>query len=1672
MCDIFKLAVLLLVVQMRFSDTASSPTASSSAAGTGASTTTATTTSTIAATTTTKTSTSAANTTTTSSSATTTATTTAGAQASLCNTGCLACSTDSKCLYCDLSQGYYLQKDSCAALPKLDNCTYRSIFGDCLLCDQTYYIDSGKCVAVPTASVIAHCAIYAVSNMKFSCTACASGFVVSSGTCQAVKIQIADCTAYNAEGSACLACGSKVPSTSFDSCDAAPIAANCSSFSKVKCTLCNSGYIIDANYYIAAMLAFDPKSNDFYYPKYLYDLKSTGVVLNLPVCRPVKVDNCASPSSYNTCTKCANYYYLSDGQCYPYPYAMIQNCKEYSTVSSCKTCAQGNYLASSSSCLPVTAIDNCQTYNTGANGVCDVCLAGFYSVGASCKSRSAVDVNCKDYVPNNDLCAACVDGFVLNVSTTVCLKGVPSCGAYSVTESSATCTGCIDNYYLNGQVCSIGSIDNCTVYSSATQCLTCGQGYYRGPDGLCAKHTLSSRIMCSAFSTTFENYCTVCQSSRIGFQLDNLCVAVTTPVPSCVSYSADNTCYSCDASQYYLTDNTCTKGLISKCSRYSRDSNRCTSCVVDAVSNIGYVVSADADNNKCVSNNPNLYTNCALIADTPAKPCLYCSEQYYPMSIASTRVAYCVPKTYYAIDGIVNAQNCLVFNSATGNCSVCANNAQGVTMVVSATGACSSACDASEAIMTFKFASFNLESTFVCTQLTAIASASFTPQFGINCLRFDDNRQNTDKVCAQCPANAIGVFNFTYVAHNSSRFAYLLTTSVTSSASFYNRIAVNSSCVSSTVSTTGTNASGTLVSRGANLVSGATPSLQNCRFVASTPNRSGEYYCASCRLGYSGKVYADANQQAYLISSCAIMTECAADTWYGGLGGLTGQVSSSRPYPIDFYVSCHLCKSSGAAATIPTYALPLSSVSSVSPNITAFLLSRWGYNPAANTQAPYLLADSFGVNQTACLTPGLSQATSFISNCAVQEVDPTKVLGPYSSGAAASSTNPICVACAPGYKPAAMSAVILGAIDGCVKIANCASSTEFNRCSQCALGYAFETGTSFQSCVATTVDHCFMSIANGSKCLKCMPGYVLSADGSCDAVGLQSCTTSGFIQEPVSFEETYTLYTGGMGCQACSNGIGMLFGQLSTICVNNALLAAAASLPSNTTSVYKVPNCKHYGLLSDAVVCLKCSPSFLLQIDNRACIDSGAVPNCLKAEIGGKTCNQCADGYYFDKSKSLCVTGSLYQCKTYASSSSCAACNDGFMPSAISNNRVACFDIASTKCASADVDKFTRGIMACTTCANNFYPSTSSVYGIFPLQDCIAIPPVNNCSKYETGASLALSSLKCLACASDFYVSAASNTCEQRYNKNGSCSVADPNADACLVCAAGTYLTTDKKSCQPNPTGTVGCIQYVKNNVCTKCDTNMYLSAGACLLVSEDKRVQNCNYYTNQTECSACVRNYYLSGNSCILSIAASCLTHKSQTECSTCADGYGLSKVNDVISCVYVSITNCEVPDYTSLGPNFLCVKCARNFYLSNKSCLAVKLQANNCLYYDSSQNCVQCQSSFILDPTSYKCVSNVNAKLFVDGNCSSNVLATGCNSCSAGYYFFNNTCTACSNAACAFCDSSNPAQCTMCSSGYIHAKDQSCTKIGSSDTGVVKSFSLLGSCAAVYLFLALIRN
>ena len=86
-----------------------------------------------------------------------------------------------------------MEGSSCS-LVTLENCLKMGVKGNCLICNDGYFIDSGTLSCVAVSTTITNCQVYSTID---SCLHCVPKYYMLDGECYAVQNEISGCYFYS-----------------------------------------------------------------------------------------------------------------------------------------------------------------------------------------------------------------------------------------------------------------------------------------------------------------------------------------------------------------------------------------------------------------------------------------------------------------------------------------------------------------------------------------------------------------------------------------------------------------------------------------------------------------------------------------------------------------------------------------------------------------------------------------------------------------------------------------------------------------------------------------------------------------------------------------------------------------------------------------------------------------------------------------------------------------------------------------------------------------------------------------------------------------------------------------------------------------------------------------------------------------------------------------------------------------------------------------------------------------------------------------------------------------------------------------------------------------------------------------------------------------------------------
>ncbi len=656
-------------------------------------------------------------------------------------------------------------------------------------------------------------------------------------------------------------------------------------------------------------------------------------------------------------------------------------------------------------------------------------------------------------------------------------------------------------------------------------------------------------------------------------------------------------------------------------------------------------------------------------------------------------------------------------------------------------------------------------------------------------------------------------------------------------------------------------------------------------------------------------------------------------------------------------------------------------------------------------------------------------------------------------------------------------------ISACTAIENCEHSEWFNACTQCQEGYSHSysalKGVQYDTCVSYENQDC-LAVNQTDECVFCKPGSYLNKDGYCERIQPPRCEHKQFVHEQkFYFRDIATglwLNKEGTGCLRCDEGFtGLLVTENHYACTESI----QHSLGAVADGTNYIQNCKNYYLdpADNILKCHICEDDFIPLQSGGSCTATSSLPNCKVAQnsqfcavcedeyvlvsrvcelksiehcieyqndenSSQQICSDCGPGYY--REANACHPGEVKNCYLFETKHRCNVCDQGFALVFQNNGYNYCYPInPQLKCAVFNPDKFQGAHLECVQCVDrNFVIQNESFYRSI----CMRYFEIPNCQVYDVHPAIADSSFQCLRCQPNFFLR--NNVCEFRLNEIDFCVEQQVDDDLCSRCDEEHYLSSDKRHCEPNPTGIRGCRVYTSTVDCSACEANLYLQENTCVALLEEELIDNCVFYQNQFNCERCGDGFLVQNGVCESTSLQNCALFAGPLICEKCIQGYGFKDVEGTPTCVQKSVDNCTVSE--DFDP-FNCLVCANGHYVNEGACAQVTDLILNCVEYAGIDVCSKCSMGTALSIDGKTCYSSLHAKRSIDAHClSAEVVDTPiCNTCEPGFYFSDGECVECGEPnglsnGCYNCDAVDPSVCLICKPGYYMTKTADCVKFG----------------------------
>lgn len=1571
-----------------------------------------------------------------------------------CTIGCLRCNTLNQCVLCDITNNYFLNGNSCS-LTTQTNCLLLAQNGNCVSCNNNFYLDvnSQRCLSVTTANVVANCVTY---NSGQVCTSCTGNFFIAAGRCSAVNITITNCNSYIGNG-VCAGCSNGfIQSNDFNSCVAIPSNNNCLVYTFIGCRACSAGFINNPNFYFTSLPS--PSFSNWFLQNMIVPTSSW---LQLSVCQPITVSNCAITATFNFCTLCMPGFFLQNGNCVAFPLPIIFGCLTYTTLITCSVCQAGMFL-NQNTCQNNVVIPNCMTYSGAfSTTTCVQCVNTFFLQGNACVARS-VSVNIQNCQANSitaDICATCGNGFFLTSDSRSCLAVISNCAQYSSSTFQTTvlqCSLCNNGFYLTSAgtttVCVAGTIQNCLTYTiNSNTCTVCNNGWFLSAN-LCVAHIVIQN--CLTYDPLRANFCSVCNSGFYNFALTTVCVQ-TTIRSGCASYSVDgNSCSTC-LPGFFLASGNCNliPSAFANCNLFSV---QCTLC------NAGYMVNSlptvgtctlpldyinSANNSPCAVMQPTVSTitptwQQASTTSQAPMTCLTCNTYMYAYAPQGNE-AICVNSNQLTLySGFAAVTQCSRYglNYAATQVIVCMqcnsgffiSGYQALAIQSTATtcvSSCSLSATASNMIIPDDFFGF----VNICIAVNA-AAVGF-PNTPGNCQR--TARFQSTTIASNPSANFHNDFRC-FIAGPASATAATVassfmqltlanavfypfempsqTTPLTASTDF-------TSGYSNTVDATSTfptvfNYHGLLtgITEVSATIAAATlqlNNLANCDIVVSyiANYAKGGFAFDTAATLYT---FAVAANPYFSCFRCAFgfqltytpMGTAASNAPFPSCQQMTNCVSSNTVYGglpqfLNSVFSCHICSQSSGASTFPSvYFESDAGTAAVSQGIW----SGWsvtGVYGSVSTIATGFANHGFrcAPAPTAIIATDTAAFTTTtpFSNCAAYGY--ITPMTAYTLPFGTMTVRNVCLACAANFFPTYLTTVT-----------NTAATTTGALTNNRLPNFIVSGCTASANC-----DNTFISQFN--SCGRCrsdlenalVPSYFAFIDftlSNCYQTSAQNC----FLLVASPFSNT----ANNNVCSVCKAGF---FKNSDGMC-----------------EVYRVPNqSTNTGIFVNAYYTSR------VYLQNVLTVPSAGTPN-VDAQIVRihyllsfrqlqYGVNSCTSGWVQAPANTWAPRICVWSSYVYN--------NTGTYPTT---------SVFINNCVRYNVTLINLKNV-CGGCNVGFIPTIDGL-------NCVSNSGIPNCAFSQTGSNTGL----CFQCNVNFFnvngqcVATTIPNCATYVN--GLWSFSTPGTLQCATCLNGFFLSNDFLVCSPG--NVMNCISYNQGQAsqCSNCaDRFVLLTLG---------NIFYCYPIPVSLNCALLQDTSSTSGANLATISCARCNANNVQVFGTRTWNTLGLTSLAQTLCMPFNLIANCVSYDQANSiirSNSFTCLQCATGFWFStgNSTCVQRSNLPSQCVTFSLTADvCTLCSSGSFLSANGQQCISFPNG-IF---NCNQYSAATTCIQCNAGSFLSNNACvtsTVINNCAVYSANFT----CSACARGFFLSNSTSCVTPTATNCITFTSINACASCA-----------
>ena len=531
------------------------------------------------------------------------------------------------------------------------------------------------------------------------------------------------------------------------------------------------------------------------------------------------------------------------------------------------------------------------------------------------------------------------------------------------------------------------------------------------------------------------------------------------------------------------------------------------------------------------------------------------------------------------------------------------------------------------------------------------------------------------------------------------------------------------------------------------------------------------------------------------------------------------------------------------------------------------------------------------------------------------------------------SNGTTCSACKSGFF---LDGTACAAVDPLIP--NCDTYSSAILCSSCSSGYLISTDN--KSCVANPGDSNCVAYSYVS-CAACSAGFVKVLNGY--LTGLRAVDSSAGSLALAATVVSWSLSGDNVLAQtACETALAsncLSFDAGVNVC--NACNAGYFITEAKLCEQYPeepIANCQDY---SSVTTCIRCIAGHYFKSSVCTAIPADSLKdNCTKYNNASSniTCVECSSNHYLSsnscKERDKSKDNKIVNCATKSSTSDkCAACNTNFY---LTDDGLECLS-AHANCANYNSIN-SGGTLQCNKCEDGFYLKTNTAADADPKTECLA-GEVDNCAQYQSGSATV-----CSTCKNGFIQESAACNAS---NSITDCTVYDAtDKTACDKCTdTANFNFIIEKKCSPITAAVPNCKTHVGGTVgaptCTVCNDGYELNGSNC----EALTIANCLDQNGGDTCLQCKAGFAISRDdkSCLAPL--SWLTDQCNTNATSAANSLDIKNV---------SCSICKEHAYPLDFQNqYVCV--GTGDFVQYKAAD----QTANCIRYNSSYNCVQCDPS-----------------------------------------------------------------------------------------------------------------